>query len=159
MTMNATDDEATPHDGDPGDHPGQLLHDLSGQLDRLHRAALPHHRPGLGTGRLHLVFGGLLLLGVRSGDLLGRWRVFIFGTGPDLRADDAGRHRRGRAAELTERHRNAQKAGLPAVPARVLTAARRTDRLPGLIGSGWGLCQYLEEQTLPDRYQSGLPEV
>jgi len=34
----------------------------------------------------------------------------------------------------------------------------RTDRSSGLIGSGGGLCHYLEEQSLPDRGQSGLPE-
>jgi MFS family permease len=64
-----------------------------------------------------LVFGGLLLLGARAGDLLGRRRVFISGG-----------------------------------------AGGRTDPSAGLIGSGGGFCHYLEDRSLPDRGQSGLPE-
>ncbi|GAA4038875.1 hypothetical protein GCM10023063_25170 [Arthrobacter methylotrophus] len=75
-----------PSGGDPGDHPRQLLHDPAGQLGHLHRLPSLQAELRLSTGELSwvqdaytLVFGGLLLLGARAGDLLGRRRVFVLG--------------------------------------------------------------------------------
>ena len=74
-----------PHDGDPGDHPGQLFHDPSGQLDHFHRLPTIHAgcglspRARLGSGRLHPGLRRAAAARRPGGDLLGRRRVFVFG--------------------------------------------------------------------------------
>ena len=59
-------------------------------------------------------------------------------------------------AERAER-RPGRPAVPPAGPGRA-GAGRGKDGLTDRIGSGGELCQYLEEQSLPHRGQSGLPE-
>ncbi|WP_372351016.1 MFS transporter [Streptomyces sp. KL116D] len=74
----------SPHDADPHHHLRQLLHGHPRQLDRLH--GLPQIQSAMGfsgtglswiTNAYVLVFGGLLLLGARAGDLFGHRRMFV----------------------------------------------------------------------------------